>query len=102
MKYFFTNCNLFWYNIDIRKREGTEPPKFREELIMFYAEYCCYGLATISDADRVMRFETREERDEMVERLNEANYETIEGVCAPPSPAKRHPGATAFRTSTTA
>ena len=50
---------------------------------MFYAEFCYYGLNTISEGDTLMRFETRKERDEMVERLNECNYETIEGVCAP-------------------
>ena len=50
---------------------------------MFYAEYCPYGLRTISDGDKVMQFVTRAERDEMVERLNDANSEIIEGVCAP-------------------
>lgn len=50
---------------------------------MFYAEYCPYGVRTISESDRVMRFATRAERDEMVERLNAAHWESVEGVCAP-------------------
>lgn len=50
---------------------------------MFYAEFCPYGLRTISEGDRVMRFLTRAERDEMVERINTAHWESIEGVCAP-------------------
>lgn len=37
---------------------------------MFYAEYLPYGTNSISDGDTLMRFETRRERDEMVERLN--------------------------------
>ena len=50
---------------------------------MFYAEFCPYGLRTVSEGDRVMRFLTRAERDEMVERINTANWEPVEGVCAP-------------------
>lgn len=50
---------------------------------MFYAEFCPYGLRTISEGDRVMRFLTRAERDEMVERINTAHWEPVEGVCAP-------------------
>lgn len=49
---------------------------------MFYAEFCPYGTRTISDDDTLMQFETREERDEMVERLNDKNFEQIEGVAA--------------------
>lgn len=37
---------------------------------MFYAEFCPCGITTISDGDKLMGFDTREERDEMVERLN--------------------------------
>lgn len=37
---------------------------------MFYAEYSPWGTNTISYEDTLMRFETRRERDEMVERLN--------------------------------
>lgn len=39
----------------------------------YYAEHCPYGVSTISDGDTLMIFETREERDEMVERLNNAD-----------------------------
>lgn len=48
---------------------------------MFYAEFCPYGIHTISDGDTLMAFETREERNEMVERINDAHSERIEG-CA--------------------
>lgn len=48
---------------------------------MFYAEFCPYGIQTISDGDTLMAFETREERDEMVERINDAHSESAEG-CA--------------------
>lgn len=48
---------------------------------MFYAEFCPYGTRTISDDDTLMAFDTREERDEMVDRINDAHSETIEG-CA--------------------
>lgn len=37
---------------------------------MFYAEFCPFGTKTISDGDTLMAFDTREERDEMVERIN--------------------------------
>lgn len=37
---------------------------------MFYAEYLPWGANSISDGDTLMRFETRRERDEMVERLS--------------------------------
>lgn len=37
---------------------------------MFYAEFCPYGTKTISDGDTLMAFDTREERDDMVERIN--------------------------------
>lgn len=40
---------------------------------MFYAEFCPYGINTISCGDTLMAFETREERDEMVGRINLAN-----------------------------
>ena len=50
---------------------------------MFYAEFCPYGLRTASEGDRVMRFVTRAERDEMVERINAAHWDSVEGVCAP-------------------
>ena len=48
---------------------------------MFYAEFCPYGIQTVSCGDTLMAFETREERDEMVERINDALSEIIEG-CA--------------------
>lgn len=48
---------------------------------MFYAEFHPYGIHTISDGDTLMAFETREERDEMVERINDAHSERVEG-CA--------------------
>ena len=37
---------------------------------MFYAEFCPRGTKTISDGDTLMAFDTREERDEMVDRIN--------------------------------
>lgn len=37
---------------------------------MFYAEFCPCGITTISEGDTLMGFDTREERDEMVERIN--------------------------------
>lgn len=49
---------------------------------MFYAEFCPYGTRTISDGDTLMQFDTREERDEMVERLNGMNFEQTDGVAA--------------------
>ena len=53
----------------------------RKEPTMFYAEFSPYGINTISDGDTLMAFETREERDEMVERINDAHSERTEG-CA--------------------
>ena len=50
---------------------------------MFYAEFCPYGLNTLSEGDRVMQFVTRAERDEMVERINATYWDSVEGVCAP-------------------
>lgn len=44
---------------------------------MFYAEFCPYGIHTFSDSDTLMAFETREERDEMVERINDAHSERM-------------------------
>ena len=38
-----------------------------------YAEFCKYGLKAISDGDTLMRFDTREECDEIVKRINETN-----------------------------
>jgi hypothetical protein len=46
---------------------------------MYYAEFCPYGIHTISDDDTLMAFRTRNERDEMVERINAAHDECIEG-----------------------
>lgn len=37
---------------------------------MYYAEFCPSGTKTISDGDTLMGFDTREERDEMVDRIN--------------------------------
>lgn len=48
---------------------------------MFYAEFCPYGINTVSDGDTIMAFDTREERNEMVERINDAHSEMVEG-CA--------------------
>lgn len=45
---------------------------------MFYAEFCPYGIHTISDGDTLMAFDTREERDEMVDRINDAPSEITE------------------------
>lgn len=49
---------------------------------MFYAEFCPYGIRIISDDDTLMAFDTREERDEMVERINDAHSERVEGCAA--------------------
>lgn len=38
---------------------------------MFYAEFCPFGTRTISEGDTLMAFDTREERDEMVDRIND-------------------------------
>lgn len=48
---------------------------------MYYAEFCPYGINTISDDDTLMAFYTRDERDEMVVRINNAHSEMTEG-CA--------------------
>ncbi len=48
---------------------------------MFYAEFCPYGIHTISGGDTLMAFDTREERDEMVDRINDSHNEMVEG-CA--------------------
>lgn len=45
---------------------------------MFYAEFCPYGIHTISDGDTLMAFDTREERDEMVDRINDSSSEITE------------------------
>ena len=47
----------------------------------FLAEYCPYGCNSMSSGDTLMYFATAEERDEMVERINAANPEHIDG-CA--------------------
>lgn len=46
----------------------------------WYAEYAPYGLRTLSDGNTLMVFETKEERDEMVERLNGMYTYHVEGV----------------------
>ena len=48
---------------------------------MFYAEFCPYGINSISNGDTLMAFDTRKERNEMVNRINEANSWNIDG-CA--------------------
>ena len=48
---------------------------------MYYAEYSPYGCRALSDGDRLMRFETARERDEMVDYLNACDYYHVEGVC---------------------
>lgn len=48
---------------------------------MFYAEFCPYGTRSISDDDTLMAFETREERREVVKRINDAHSEMVDG-CA--------------------
>lgn len=45
----------------------------------FYAEFCPRGIKTISAYDELMQFDSREERDEMVNRINESHWE---GDCA--------------------
>lgn len=46
----------------------------------YYAEYCVYGVNTICESDTLMIFDTKEERDEMVERLNILHYDSVAGV----------------------
>ncbi len=41
---------------------------------MFYAEFCPYGIKTISCDNTLMQFKTKRERDEMVERINSADF----------------------------
>lgn len=48
----------------------------------YYAEFCKYGSKVISDGDTLMRFETREERDEIVKRINETNQSIDEKAIA--------------------
>lgn len=45
-------------------------------VVMFYAEFCPRGITTITDSDTLMQFTTKRERDEMVERINSADYGT--------------------------
>lgn len=40
---------------------------------MFYAEYCPYGTDTISDCNALLRFATKAERDDAVERINDGS-----------------------------
>lgn len=37
----------------------------------YYAEFHAYGLGTISDGDCLARFDTKAERDEWIERIND-------------------------------
>lgn len=46
----------------------------------YYAEFCPYGTDTISDGDTLMRFATREERDDMVKRINDADGDRAQAV----------------------
>lgn len=48
----------------------------------YYAEFCQYGSKVISDGDTLMRFETREERNEIVKRINKTNQFTDEKAIA--------------------
>ena len=43
---------------------------------MFYAEFCPRGITTITDSDTLVQFDTKRERDEMVERINSADCNT--------------------------
>lgn len=47
-----------------------------EGVVMFYAEFCPCGITTIADSDTLMQFETKRERDEMVERINSTDCRT--------------------------
>ena len=40
----------------------------------YYAEYRHYGLHTVSDCDMLMQFQTKEERNDKVEQINNADY----------------------------
>lgn len=50
---------------------------------MYYAEFHPYGAGNASSDNRLMQFETVEERDEMVARLNEIHWGNGYDVCAP-------------------
>lgn len=50
---------------------------------MYYAEFHPYGAGNASSDNRLMQFETVEERDEMVARLNEIHWDSGCSVCAP-------------------
>lgn len=39
----------------------------------YYAEFSPYGIRTLSEGDRLMRFDSREERDAMVDTINDAD-----------------------------
>lgn len=45
-------------------------------VVMFYAEFCPRGITTITDSDTLVQFETKRERNEMVERINSSDYGT--------------------------
>lgn len=46
----------------------------------YYAEFCPYGIKTLSQEDTLMCFDSREERDEMVERINEVEDNRAQAV----------------------
>ncbi len=68
---------LVIYNDSI-ERENEERNRKMKKHNRYYAEYCPYGVHSMSEGDTLMIFETREERDEMVKRLN--TFEVIEPV----------------------
>lgn len=51
---------------------------------MFYAEFAPRGVGRESDDDRLMGFLEREERDDIVRRINEAHWADGVGACARP------------------
>ena len=40
----------------------------------YYAEFCPYGIRSLSDGDRLMQFESKKERDDMVKLINSNDY----------------------------
>lgn len=47
----------------------------------YYAEFCPYGITTLSADDSLMIFDTKEERDEFAERVNDNWGYNCKKVC---------------------
>jgi hypothetical protein len=51
---------------------------------MFYAEFAPHGVGRESGDDRLMGFIDRQERDDIVRRINDAHWDDGVGMCARP------------------